>query len=91
MAEIAKTELLQTEGTEAVEERKRLMKQLKVGVQNMGKTILRDGESSLDKHIEITGISRHSRDHQSKRLTSDNSPHRVFRQDKYIWGVCQIP
>jgi hypothetical protein len=54
MAEIASTELLHTEGTQAVEERKRLMTQLKVGVQNMGKTILRDRESSADKHIEIT-------------------------------------
>jgi predicted RNA-binding protein YlqC (UPF0109 family) len=53
-AKIASTELLQTEGTEAVEERKRLMTQLKVGVQNMGKTILRDGKSSADSRIEIT-------------------------------------
>jgi G:T/U-mismatch repair DNA glycosylase len=54
MAKIASTELLQTQGIEAVEERKRLMKQLKVGVQNMGKTILRDGKSSADSRIEIT-------------------------------------
>lgn len=54
MAEIAKTKLSQNKGPAAVEERKKLMTQLKVGVQNMGKTILRDGESSLDKHIEIT-------------------------------------
>ena len=54
MAKIANTELLHTEGTKAVEERKRLMTQLKVGVQNVGKTILRDGASSLDKNIEIT-------------------------------------
>jgi G:T/U-mismatch repair DNA glycosylase len=54
MAKIASTELLQTGGTEAVEERKRLMKQLKVGVQNMGKTILRHGKSSADSRIEIT-------------------------------------
>jgi G:T/U-mismatch repair DNA glycosylase len=53
MADIAKAELFQTEGPRAVEERKRLMTQLKVGVQNMGKTILRDGESSADKDIEI--------------------------------------
>jgi G:T/U-mismatch repair DNA glycosylase len=53
MAEIAKTKLSQNKRPEAVEERKKLMTQLKVGVQNMGKTILRDGESSLDKHIEI--------------------------------------
>jgi G:T/U-mismatch repair DNA glycosylase len=54
MAKIANAKLLKTEGTQAVEERKKLMTQLKVGVQNMGKTIVRDGESSLDKHIEIT-------------------------------------
>jgi G:T/U-mismatch repair DNA glycosylase len=53
MAKIAKTELSVNEGPRAVEERKRLMTQLKVGVQNMGKTILRDGVSSADKHIEI--------------------------------------
>jgi G:T/U-mismatch repair DNA glycosylase len=54
MAELAKTKLLHTEGTQAVKERKKLMRQLKVGVQNIGKTILRDGESSADKRIEIT-------------------------------------
>lgn len=54
MAEIANTKLSQNEGPQAVEERKRLMTQLKVGVQNLGKTILRDGESSADKDIEIT-------------------------------------
>jgi G:T/U-mismatch repair DNA glycosylase len=54
MAKIAKTELSVNDGQRAVEERKGLMKQLKVGVQYMGKTILRDGESSSDKHIEIT-------------------------------------
>jgi G:T/U-mismatch repair DNA glycosylase len=54
MAEIANTKLAQNEGPQAVEERKRLMTQLKVGVQNIGKTILRDGVSSLDKDIEIT-------------------------------------
>jgi G:T/U-mismatch repair DNA glycosylase len=54
MAEIANTKLSQNEGPQAVEERKRLMTQLKVGVQNIGKTILRDGESSADKDIEIT-------------------------------------
>ena len=54
MAEIANTKLSQNKGPQAVEERKRLMTQLKVGVQNIGKTILRDGVSSADKHIEIT-------------------------------------
>ncbi len=53
MAKIAKTKLFHTEGARAVEERKRLMIQLKVGVQNMGKTILRGGVSSADKDIEI--------------------------------------
>ena len=54
MAEIANTKLSQNKGPQAVEERKRLMTQLKVGVQNIGKTILRDGVSSADNHIEIT-------------------------------------
>jgi hypoxanthine-DNA glycosylase len=54
MAEIANTRLSQNRGPLAVEERKRLMTRLKVGVQNIGKTILRDGESSADKDIEIT-------------------------------------
>src|SRR5580704_1037204 len=54
MAEIANTKLAQNEGPQAVVERKWLMTQLKVGVQNIGKTILRDGVSSLDKDIEIT-------------------------------------
>jgi G:T/U-mismatch repair DNA glycosylase len=54
MAEIANTKLSQTRGHDAVEERKRLMTQLKVGVQNMGKTILRDGLSSADDDIVIT-------------------------------------
>ena len=54
MAEIASTKLSQNEGPQAVEERKSLMTQLQVGVQNIGKTILRDGVSSADKDIEIT-------------------------------------
>jgi len=53
MAEIAKHQIVFNAGTPAVEERKRLMEQLKVGVQNIGKTILRDGESSADNDIEI--------------------------------------
>jgi G:T/U-mismatch repair DNA glycosylase len=53
MAEIANTKLSQDKGPQAVEERKRLMTQLKVGVQNIGKTILRDGKSSADNDIEI--------------------------------------
>ena len=54
IAEIANTKLSQNEGSLAVEERKRLMTQLKVGVQNMGKTILRHGLSSADNDIVIT-------------------------------------
>ncbi len=54
MAEIANTKLSQNKGQQAVEERKRLMTQLKVGVQNIGKTILRDGVSSADNDIQIT-------------------------------------
>jgi G:T/U-mismatch repair DNA glycosylase len=54
MAEIAKTKLSQNKGPQAVKERKRLMRRLKVGVQNIGKTILRDDKSSADKDIEIT-------------------------------------
>jgi G:T/U-mismatch repair DNA glycosylase len=54
MAKIANTKLSQNEGPQAVEERKRLMTQLKVGVQNIGKTILRGGVSSADQDIEIT-------------------------------------
>jgi G:T/U-mismatch repair DNA glycosylase len=53
MAEIANTKLSQNKGPEAVEERKRLMTQLKVGVQNIGKSIERDGVSSADNDIEI--------------------------------------
>jgi hypothetical protein len=54
MAKIAKIKLSRNKGPQAVEERKRLMTELKVGVQNMGKTILRGGLSSADKDIEIT-------------------------------------
>jgi G:T/U-mismatch repair DNA glycosylase len=54
MAEIANTKLSQNRGPQAVEERKRLMAQLKVGVQNMGRAILRGGLSSADKDIEVT-------------------------------------
>ena len=53
MAEIANTKLSISRGPQAVEERKRLMTQLKVGVQNIGKTILREGKSSADEDIEI--------------------------------------
>ncbi len=53
MAKIANTELSINRGPQAVEERKRMMTQLEVGVQNIGKTILREGKSSADKDIEI--------------------------------------
>jgi G:T/U-mismatch repair DNA glycosylase len=39
---------------EAVEERHQVMKRLKCGVQNIGKTIEREGESALDTKIKIT-------------------------------------
>ena len=39
---------------EAVEERHQIMKNLKCGVQNIGKTIEREGESALDTKIKIT-------------------------------------
>ena len=54
MAKIANTKLSLNEGPQAVEERKRLMTQLKVGVQNIGKIIERDGVSSADNDIVIT-------------------------------------
>ena len=53
MAEIANSKLVQNKGPQAVEERKRLMTQLKVGVQNIGKVIERDGVSSADNDIVI--------------------------------------
>lgn len=46
-------QLLHFEGKEAVTERKQFMKDLKIGVQNMGKTISRSGISSLDTNINI--------------------------------------
>lgn len=39
--------------TKAVSERKAVMKKLQVGVQNLGKTVRRNGKSSLDTSIEI--------------------------------------
>ena len=38
---------------EAVDKRKQIMKTLNLGVQNMGKTIAREGNSSLDSKIKI--------------------------------------
>ena len=54
MAEIANTKLFQNRGPQAVAERKRLMTQLKVGLQNIGKIIERHGVSSADNDIVIT-------------------------------------
>jgi G:T/U-mismatch repair DNA glycosylase len=53
LAHIAKRPLQYFEGEAAVQERKNLMLYLKVGVENLGQTILRKGESSLDTNIEI--------------------------------------
>lgn len=53
LAKIENCTLKAHEGQDAVEERKKLMKELKVGVQNIGKIINRKGESSLDIDIEI--------------------------------------
>lgn len=41
------------DGDEAVNERKQIMKHLKIGVQNMGKTISRVGTSARDTNIKI--------------------------------------
>ena len=53
LAEIAGRELQEFEGAAAVRERQRLMRELGVGVQNMGRIIYREGESALDSKIEI--------------------------------------
>ena len=45
--------LTEQSGPPAVEERKRLMQYLRVGVQNLGKIITRKNQSALDKHISI--------------------------------------
>lgn len=54
LAAIHKIELQYYSGQQAVAERQQLMIDLKVGVQNMGKTIIRKGLSSQDTDIEIT-------------------------------------
>ena len=46
-------QLTHFDGSEAVQERKRLMEGLKIGVQNIGKTISRIRNSSLDTNISI--------------------------------------
>lgn len=53
LAAINNAELNYFEGDIAVNERKQLMRNLKIGVQNMGKVIYRKGKSSLDADIEI--------------------------------------
>lgn len=54
LAALAKTELKYMTGANAVAERKRIMEKLKVGVENMGKTIQRKGTSARDTDIAIT-------------------------------------
>lgn len=53
LAQIAHTELIHYKGYEAIEERKNIMLQLNVGVQNMGKKIFRAGLSARDTDISI--------------------------------------
>lgn len=53
LSAIAGTTLQYWSGEEAVAERKVLMEQLKLGVENMGKTIQRKGSSARDTDIEI--------------------------------------
>ena len=53
MACIAKHELQYFSGEPAVEERKRLLNQLKIGVSDMGKTIQRIADNSSDGSLKI--------------------------------------
>jgi G:T/U-mismatch repair DNA glycosylase len=53
LAGIHGSTILHREGTKAVTERKRLMRELKAGVHNMGRKIRRKGSSSADNDIEI--------------------------------------
>lgn len=57
LADIAKTPLVYFEGEQAVLERKSIMIKLKVGVENMGRIIEREGESALDTKINIIGYN----------------------------------
>ncbi|MBL7687648.1 MAG: hypothetical protein JNJ49_06405 [Bdellovibrionaceae bacterium] len=52
-AEVAGKRLSKNADSDAVNERKQLMKLMSVGVQNLGKTIGRKGKSSLDRDISI--------------------------------------
>lgn len=53
LAHIAQKPLVQFSGEEAVRERKALMEELRVGVQNIGRVIERKSNSSLDSNIII--------------------------------------
>ena len=53
MAKIAGSELQYFSGSEAVEERRKLLDKLKMGVSDMGKIIRRKTDSSLDQNLEI--------------------------------------
>jgi len=53
MATIAGVELKHFSGTEAVEERKNILTQLHVAITDMGHTIIRNDNSSLDENLVI--------------------------------------
>lgn len=53
LAAIHQTDLIHFKGDEAVRERKQLMEQMKIGVQNLGRKIERIGLSARDTDIEI--------------------------------------
>ncbi len=53
LAEVGKTTLKEWKNKPAVEERKELMKQMRVGVQNIGLVVERRDKSALDKDITI--------------------------------------
>ncbi|MDR0682317.1 MAG: hypothetical protein LBG15_10800 [Dysgonamonadaceae bacterium] len=53
MAEIAGQELRYFSGNEAVRERKKILNQLQTGLSDMGKTIRRTKNSSLDENLEV--------------------------------------
>lgn len=53
MADVAGVSLQHFSGIEAVEERKKLLQNLQVGITDMGHTITRINDSSLDEHLSI--------------------------------------
>jgi G:T/U-mismatch repair DNA glycosylase len=53
MASIAGTELRHFTGAEGVEERKNILRQLNVAITDMGHTIIRNDNSSLDENLAI--------------------------------------